>query len=113
MLKRINRLSTKKDIALVYAKGSVVHGRLFVLKSRSNDLPNSRFGFIVSTKISKKAVVRNQVKRRMREAVRLIFDKIQPGNDVVLIAKNPVKDADFKMIASDINQVLTKRRLLN
>jgi ribonuclease P protein component len=50
-------------------------------------LGNARFAFIVSTKIDKRATVRNRIKRLMSEAVRLSMDSIKPGIDCVVIAR--------------------------
>jgi ribonuclease P protein component len=112
MLKRINRLSTKRDITLVFNKGRASHGKGAVVKLRSNNLDKSRFAFVVSTKISKKAVERNRIRRRMREVVRLVFDEIRTGYDVVVIAKAAAKDMNHKTVSADLNQTLRKARLI-
>jgi ribonuclease P protein component len=67
---------------------------------------------VVSTKVSKRAVVRNRIKRRMREAVRHIMPKIKPGHDITFVAKAISQDADFALLASDVTQALFKARLL-
>ena len=76
-----------------------------------NDLPYSRFGFSVSRRIGK-AVVRNRIKRRIREAVRLRMGQIRAGWDVVFIARNPIRDADFHEIDAACARLLRRASLL-
>lgn len=112
MLKRINRLSTKGDFSRLFAKGKYTHASEFVLKYFPNNLPQSRFGFVVSTKISKRAVVRNRAKRQMREIVRSILEKLPAGYDIALIAKPAIKDVEFDKLSTSIRLAFTKARLL-
>jgi ribonuclease P protein component len=57
-----------------------------------NQLPYSRYGFVVSKTVGK-AVVRNQVRRRLREGIRTLL--VQPGWDIVVIARRKAAAADF------------------
>ncbi len=74
-------------------------------------MPVSRFGFSVSKRIGK-AAVRNRVKRRMREAVRLQQDLIAPGWDVVWIARHPVSRATYADIERDVARLMGVAGLL-
>ena len=58
---------------------------LSVLDRKDN--VNSRFGFIVSTKISKESVQRNRIRRALSEAVRFLMSEIKNGHDVVFLTK--------------------------
>lgn len=75
-----------------------------------NDLAWSRFGFSVSKQVGK-AVVRNRVRRRMREAVRLQLPAIAPGWDVVLIARRPIAGASYGQIARACQRLLARAGL--
>ncbi len=78
-------------------------------------LPNgraySRFGFSVSKRIGK-AVVRNRVRRRLREAIRLQQAAIAPGWDVVFIARAPSAEATYRQLAHTCERVLRRAQLL-
>ena len=69
-MQRRQRLTGSKRFSQIHAEGSSAANRLLVIRYLANDLDCSRFGFLVSKRIGK-AAVRNKVKRRLREAVRL------------------------------------------
>jgi ribonuclease P protein component len=53
-----------------------------------NQVGRSRFAFVVSTNVDKRATVRNRLKRLMREAVRALLPKLQENADVILQARS-------------------------
>lgn len=59
----------------------------FILKTSENNLVLSRFGFVVSKKIDKRAVVRNKAKRFFRSYIEENLEKIKPGRDFLFILK--------------------------
>jgi ribonuclease P protein component len=81
-----------------------------VLCALPNGLAWSRFGFSVSKQVGK-AVVRNRVRRRMREAVRLQLPAIAPGWDVVFIARRSIAQATYEQIAEACQRVLARAEL--
>lgn len=80
----------------------------FVLQVRPNELGQTRTGLTVSKKISKKAVVRNRLRRQMREIVRL-SPELQvkyPSHDVVLIAREEALNRDYQQLTKDFAYLL-------
>lgn len=83
----------------------------FILQAASlpqepNDKALSRMGYTVSKKVGK-AVVRNKVKRRLREAVRLVFDeKEYPVTDYVLIARTGAHTKKFDQLVGELRWAL-------
>ena len=67
---------------------------LLVLYARRNRLGVNRIGVTVSKKLGK-AVVRNRVRRRLREVYRLHESRFLPGWDIVVVARGRAVDADF------------------
>jgi ribonuclease P protein component len=66
---------------------------------------------IVSNKVSKKAILRNRIKRQIREIVRLSLKKIKPGFDCVLIAKKPITEATHQEVEQTIVNIFKKLNL--
>ncbi len=91
------------------------HGRRWVhpwiiLGGTPNGLAYTRCGFVTSRRLGI-AVVRNRVRRRLREAVRLCYGHISPGWDLVWIARPPILAADFRTIAGAVAGLLQQARL--
>lgn len=82
-----------------------------VLAFLRNELDYSRFGFVVSKRLGK-AVQRNRIKRRMREATRLCASQIKPGFDLVFIARQPINQASYSEIERFLEQLLKGADLL-
>ena len=102
-------LTRKAQYELVYSKGSSWVGDLVVMKALSNGLSLSRYGFSVSRRVGK-AVVRNRVKRLLREILRLT--PLKPGWDIVFIARPPAASADYSDFAKSVKGLLSRARLL-
>lgn len=112
MLSLKNRLKKEKEIERVLKKKGSIKSNLFVFKKSENFLGETRFCFIVSEKISKKATVRNKIKRRMREIVRESLPKIKKGFDIVIIALPGIEKKEFKEIKEDLLRVFLKAEIL-
>ncbi|MBQ3357229.1 MAG: ribonuclease P protein component [Oscillospiraceae bacterium] len=78
----------------LYYKGASAGNRLLVIYCRRNGLGYNRLGLTVSTKLGH-AVVRNRMRRRLREIVRLHEGRLQNGYDVVIVARTAAVEAQF------------------
>lgn len=106
MLPKIHRLTKKKDFDAVFQKGAgVKRGSLFFRFIKS-PLPQSRFGFIVSKKVSPHATVRNLIKRRMRSAVAQSMGAMKISYDVVVTALPGARDTAFQDIVKAVSEAL-------
>ncbi len=88
MLSTKYSLSGKENFDRVEKDGKVFQSESFglsVLKRGDEDV--SKFGFIVSNKISGDAVQRNRIKRALKSAVKYSLTEIGAGTDVVFLAK--------------------------
>jgi ribonuclease P protein component len=103
------RLTKRRDFAAVYRKGRALAHPLVVLRLLPNQLPYSRYGFAVSKTVGK-AVVRNQVRRRLREGIRTLL--VQPGWDIVVIARPKAAAADFHTLRRVTAALLSRAEVL-
>ena len=71
----------------------------------------TRAGFSVSKKIGK-SVVRNKIRRRMKEAVRLMLPEIQPNLDIIFVARAAIVTCTFQEIQKSLQYILNREGLL-
>lgn len=121
MLPKLNRLKRKKDIERVFKNGKGFKEDFLILKVAKNDLKIWRFVFVVPQKVSKKATLRNKIRRRLSELVRLKIKKIKkgcqpattnPGLDIVIMALPGLEEKDFWEIEEVINKLFKKANLI-
>lgn len=113
MLQPANRLKLDRDFKKVLKFGRSFYSQNLKAKILKNSLANSRFGFVIGTKISKSAVVRNRLKRQVREVIRLLFkdNKIQPGFDVVVMIAIGIRDKKHEDIQNEAVALIKKTGL--
>lgn len=108
MFKKENRLKKNKDFNAVFKERKFFRLSFFLFGFKKNDLEYSRFGIIVNKKISKQAVLRNRIKRIIREVVRKKIDEIKKGYDIVIIPSKEIKEKTFQEIESAIEKSFKK-----
>ena len=96
-MKQHYSLKKNSDFRRLYAKGKSAATPYLVLYCRKNRLEYNRAGYTVSVKLGH-AVVRNRVRRRLREIVRLNAASMKPGYDLVLVARSRAVDAEYKKL---------------
>lgn len=111
MLKRLYRLTKKKDFQRLYRNGKKVVAPIFIIKYLPNQKPHSRFGVVVSSKVAKNAYQRNRLKRQITEILRDQFIAQKPGYDIVLVSLQKIKEKSFQEIAQTIQDLFKKANL--
>lgn len=109
MLPESNRLKKENDFQQVFEKGEGFNKSFLFLKVfNREDQQQSRFGFVVSTKVSNKAVVRNKLKRRLREIVRTKLEQVKPGRDVVVVTQPGIETQSFHQLKQNLFSLLNQ-----
>ena len=108
MLPKANRLTKKNDFDLVFKKGKNAKRDFLVVKMLKNNLKENRFGFIVSKKVSPKAVVRNKVKRRLRDALSKELGAIKEAQDIIFIALPGIEKKEYSDIKEAVSSFFKK-----
>ena len=113
MLKKENRISFKNNFDQVFKRGTSFYCKILGVKVCNNTLEYSRLGVIVSTKVSKKAVNRNQIKRIIRDFFQNNLENIEKGRDVVIIALPDILNKEKSEIEKALFNAFKKTNLLN
>lgn len=92
---KINRLKSKKSFQFVYSKGRSVVDGMSVFYILPDQGENIKIGLAVGKKLGC-AVVRNRIKRLMREVFRLHKLELKQGYHIVWVARRKLAKADFK-----------------
>lgn len=103
-------LTKTAQYGLVYNKGSSWVNGLVVMKVLPNGLGLSRYGFSVGRRVGNKAVVRNRVKRLLREILRQT--PLQSGWDIIFIARSPAARGNYVDIEKSVKNLLFRAGLL-
>ena len=102
------RLRLRRDFDAVFKNGRSHNDQFLVLRTLPNNLDHNRYGFVTSKKLGK-AVVRNRVRRRLREIVRQT--PAAPGYDVVLSAKTKAATTEFADLRDSVVRLLSRAGL--
>ena len=87
-------LKKNSDFRRLYSKGKSAVNPYMVVYCRKNGCRCNRLGYTVSTKLGH-AVVRNRVRRRLREIYRLASPMLKTGWDIVIVARSRCVKADY------------------
>lgn len=113
MLPRKYKLKKNNDFKKVFKKGKYRREDFIGIKFLKNGLDISRFSFLVGLKISKKAVIRNKIKRKLEEVVRLNLKKIAIGFDVIIFIDKEILEKRYLEILERLISLLEKSKLIN
>jgi ribonuclease P protein component len=112
-VQRRNRLSRSRDFDAVYRHGRSVSTRFLTLYwyEREEPLGDPRLGFAVPKAVGN-AVIRNRIKRQLREIVRGRLERVPATNDYVLIVRQGLPEATeangFDWLEARVDEVLGK-----
>ena len=107
-MQRWRRISGQKRHSQIHREGSSAANRLLVIRYLANGLEHSRFAYVVSKRVGN-AVVRNRVKRRLREAVRI--RSLNGGWDAVFIGRRGIERATFRDVDRAVGNLLRRSRI--
>ena len=130
-LSKPNRLKHRKDFNRVYQRGlrrnsanltlRALHCSNFFAKksSASESFPGltqqtpSQIGISISLKVSKRAVVRNRIKRQIRAALRQLLPRLTAGWKLVIIVRPQAVECDYLQFLQELEQLLLDAEVLN
>lgn len=103
-------LKENSSFRRLYYRGASAGCRLMVVYCRRNGSKTSRLGLTVSVKLGH-AVVRNRLRRRLREIYRAQEAQLLPGYDIVIVARSAAVEADFSALSRSFAAMTGKLKL--
>lgn len=105
MLQKTKRISQKKEFDELRKSGKIVHTPLFGFLWQIKPDKEVRFGFVVSKKISKRAVDRNKIRRRLAEVLRENWQQFGVGTRGIFLVKKRILEATVEEIREEVIKV--------
>lgn len=107
MLPRPHRLSGEKNFELLARRGKKLRGKLLTVSTLADkpDQP-TRFGIVCSLRVSKKAVIRNRLRRQISEILRLALPQITPGAMVMVQVGVEAVGKGYNEIETELHRLL-------
>jgi ribonuclease P protein component len=109
-MQRRSRLTGNKRFSEIHRDGNSAANRFLVIRFLANGLDQSRFGILTSKRIGN-AVVRNRVKRRLREVIRA--NRIKSGWDALFIARKGSDKASYQELKRAADNLLRRAQLVD
>lgn len=112
-LYRQNRLRKNEEFQTVFKKGKSVANRQFVIYSLPKEGQDSfRVGVSVSKKMGN-AVVRNRLRRLIKESIRLRADEVKSNVDFIVICRLPAVELEFDAFQGSLYHCMRKAKLFS
>lgn len=107
VLERALRLNNDRDINRVFKKGQFATGELFRIKYLRNNLSKPRVTVLAGLKFSKKAVIRNLIKRRVRAYIAKTIKNLKDLDIVIMPKNNDPQKFSYANVAKDLEKILS------
>jgi len=105
-------LRNERDFNRLYKKGKSAGGKYLVLFFINNGLGYDRHAFLASKKVGN-SVRRNRARRLIRESFRVFESELNPGLDILFIARNTITEAKQQEVSKDMEKMLKKKGLIS
>lgn len=110
MLKRVNRLRKRYQFNYVYKAGTHFSSDNLVLYLTPSKTKHIKVGIAVTKKIGH-AVVRNRVRRQIRELIGALIPQLKQNCNIIIVAKNNITQASFAELSAQLNKLVKKADL--
>ena len=110
-MKKQFRLRQAEDYARLRREGRDYRHPFFILSLAPNTLGYNRYGFITVKRLGK-AVVRNRARRVLRESIRLLHPRLNPGFDFVVVGRPAMLGQSQTAIQDALQELMRRARLI-
>ena len=110
-MKNTVSIKENREFSYMYRRGNFLSSDCLIIYYRKNRFPFNRLGITVSKKVGK-AVIRNRVRRRIKESYRELEGSLPAAYDFVIVARSSAASSDYHKIMSALKYMLRKAGLL-
>ena len=110
-MKITTSLKKNHEFKRLYSKGKSAASQYVAIYCRRNGKKDNRLGVTVSTKLGG-AVVRNRIRRRLKEIYRTNEDKLTVGYDIVIVARMKSRSSGFREMEASVLSLLRKLTII-
>lgn len=111
-MERRLRLRRSPDFSRLRHQGHSTAHRMLIFNYAANDLPHNRYGFVTSKRLGK-AVIRNRVRRLLREVMRSLHPHLSKGYDIVVVARPAIVGQPYGAVRRIIIEQAQKAGILS
>ncbi len=111
-MKKTISLNKNSEFKKIYRIGKTIVNKYLVIYYKRNNQGINRLGITINKKVGK-AVVRNRIKRLIKENYRLMEDNIKEGYDIIIVSRIRIKYIDYKKMNISMNELFKKANLIN
>jgi ribonuclease P protein component len=112
MLAKKYRLTKRNDFQSVFKEGKKGFSKFFGIRFKVSGLENPRIAIVASTKVSKKAVERNKLRRQTRKAVDVFLPNFKQNVDVIINIMSPSLGQDYSFLEKELSLLLKKNKII-
>jgi ribonuclease P protein component len=119
-LPKANRLRNRRDFQAVYQRGIRRSSSNLVLRAlldpkpeENNPISLTRFGISISQKVSKKAVIRNRIKRQIKGAIRELLPQVDRGWKIAIVVRASAIECKYEHFLRELKQLLKNTKIIN
>ena len=108
---QLDFIKKNREFRYIYNHGESLANRHLVCYKYPKREETHRFGVSISGKVGH-AVVRNRIKRQIKEILREFYDEISDEYDIIFIVRVRCNEADFRQIRKSTYDILRKQKLI-
>lgn len=110
-MKNTVSITKNKDFKRAYKNGKHFVGNLLVIYINKNKMDINRLGIVANKKVGN-AVVRNKVRRLVRENYRLLETNLEKGYDIIFVSRVKASKSNYYDIKNSVKKLLLKSKIL-
>jgi ribonuclease P protein component len=112
-LPKTHRLKHWRDFKTIYSQGKRFRGHALAIILLPKAATPSQIGISISRKISKKAVVRNFIKRRIRHACRTLISDLEPGWQIIITVRPEALECEYEHFLQELKRLLIQAEVFH